>query len=43
MVKKKWFGLAALGASLVVFAKKLLGRGPKKTETADKPAEEQPS
>jgi len=43
MVKKKWLGLAALGAALVLFEKKLIGEGPKKTETAEQPAKEEPS
>ncbi|MFH1330405.1 MAG: hypothetical protein ABIJ48_07140 [Actinomycetota bacterium] len=43
MAKKKWLGLAALGAGLVVLAKKLVGRGPKKTETSEEPAKEEPS
>jgi len=41
MAKKKWLGLAALGAGLVVFGKKLVRRGPKKTGTAEEPAKEE--
>lgn len=41
MAKKKWFGLAALGAGLFVFGKKLVGRGPKKTGTSEEPAKEE--
>jgi hypothetical protein len=40
MAKKKWLGLAALGAGLIVLGKKLVGRGPKKSPTAEEPAKE---
>jgi hypothetical protein len=43
MAKKQWFGLAALGAGLVVFGKKLVGRGPKKAGTSEEAAKEEPS
>ena len=42
MAKKKWLGLAALGAGLVVFGKKLVRRGPKTTEASEEPAKEEP-
>jgi len=43
MAKKKWLGLAALGAALVVFGKRLVGRGPKKARTSEEPGKEEPS
>jgi hypothetical protein len=41
MAKKKWLGLAALGAGLVVFGKKLVKRGPKKTAASEEPPKEE--
>jgi hypothetical protein len=43
MAKKKWLGLAALGAALVLFGKKLVGRGPKKTGMSEEPPKEEPN
>ena len=43
MLKKKWLGLASLAAALVVLAKKLAKRGPKKTGTSEGPAKDEPS
>ncbi len=43
MAKKKWLGLAALGAGLVVFGRKLVGRGPKKAGTSEESGKEEPS
>ncbi len=43
MAKKKWLGLASLAAALVVFARKLAKRGPKKTGASEEPAKDKPS
>jgi hypothetical protein len=43
MAKKKWFGLAAVGAALALLGKKLVGGGTKKTGTSGEPAKEEPS
>jgi hypothetical protein len=40
MAKKKWLGLAALGAALAVLGKKLIGRGPKKAAPEEQPPSE---